>query len=148
MSTRWYPLYQGCPQLRIFLPNFWLKLIKPKTATPKNTVVFHCSMEMTKFDIKNYLTKIYNLPVIYIRTRIEEGRYIVVQGRRIKEDDKKIAYAVLDKSIEFEFPDVIGVWKLEQKKKEKDIDAIRDMRMSETTEEATAQNWFNSKQYP
>lgn len=47
MSTRWYPIYQrGNPQLRVFLPNFWMKIIKPKNAQPPNTVVFETSMEM------------------------------------------------------------------------------------------------------
>ena len=44
MSTRWYPIYQrGNPQLRVFLPNFWMKLVKPtvvfgKAAVPENKV--------------------------------------------------------------------------------------------------------------
>lgn len=75
MSTRWYPLYkQGNPQLRIFLPNFWLKLINPEGhKQPTHVVQFACSMEMTKYDVKNYLEKIYNIPVIEVRTRIGLG---------------------------------------------------------------------------
>jgi large subunit ribosomal protein L23 len=40
MSTRWYPIYQrGNPQLRIFLPNFWMKLVKlDKISAPSNKV--------------------------------------------------------------------------------------------------------------
>jgi hypothetical protein len=40
MSTRWYPIYQrGNPQLRVFLPNFWMKLVKlDKISTPSNKV--------------------------------------------------------------------------------------------------------------
>jgi hypothetical protein len=41
MSTRWYPIYQrGNPQLRIFLPNFWMKLVQlEKISAPSNKVL-------------------------------------------------------------------------------------------------------------
>lgn len=47
MSTRWYPLYQrGNPQLRVFLPNFWMKLVKSEHKQPENIVTFEVSMGM------------------------------------------------------------------------------------------------------
>ncbi|XP_063842032.1 large ribosomal subunit protein uL23m-like isoform X1 [Scylla paramamosain] len=71
MSTRWYPLYQfGNPQLRVFLPNFFMKLVKPRDPLPANVVQFHVSMQMTKIDIKNYLEKIYNIPVEHVVTHV------------------------------------------------------------------------------
>jgi hypothetical protein len=46
MSTRWYPIYQrGNPQLRVFLPNFWMKMVEPNynqykaTALPNKVIV-------------------------------------------------------------------------------------------------------------
>jgi len=98
MSSRWYPIFQkGNPQLRVFLPNFWMKLIKPIHEQPKNIVQFACSMEMTKYDIKNYLEKIYNVPVIDIRTRIDMGktRRDPVGGYIVKEEDTKLAYVTI-----------------------------------------------------
>ncbi|XP_063615174.1 large ribosomal subunit protein uL23m-like [Penaeus indicus] len=75
MSTRWYPLYRrGNPQLRVFLPNFYMKLIKPRDPQPKNVVQFEVSMQMTKFDIKNYLEKIYNVPVENVVTHVRMGK--------------------------------------------------------------------------
>lgn len=109
MSTRWYPLYQkGNPQLRIFLPNFWMKLIKPTNKQLANVVQFHCSMEMTKYDVKNYLEKIYNVNVMEVRTRIALGRTKKdqLQGAVIKEDDRKIAYVILPKDQSFVFPNL------------------------------------------
>lgn len=109
MSTRWYPLYQkGNPQLRVFLPNFWMKLIEPGNKQLANVVQFHCSMEMTKHDIKNYLEKIYNINIVEVRTRIAMGRTKKdrLQGSVIKEDDRKIAYVVLPKNQSFVFPDL------------------------------------------
>ncbi|TGZ47966.1 probable 39S ribosomal protein L23, mitochondrial [Temnothorax curvispinosus] len=109
MSTRFYPIYQrGNPQLRIFLPNFWMKLIMPMDKQPPNIVQFHCSMEMTKHDIKNYLEKIYNIDVVEVRTKIAMGRLTRDRLQRsvIKEDDKKLAYVVLPKDQSFVFPDL------------------------------------------
>ena len=98
MSTRWYPIYRrGNPKLRVFLPNFWLKLIRPAEEQPENIVTFSCSMEMTKYDIQNYLEKIYKVPIIAIRTRIALGptKRDKVIGYVTKDDDSKIAYVTL-----------------------------------------------------
>ncbi|CAH1125949.1 unnamed protein product [Ceutorhynchus assimilis] len=109
MSTRWYPIYQKTgPQLRVFLPNFWMKLIRTTEKQPKNIVQFSCSMQMTQFDIKNYLEKIYNVKTVDIRTRIALGktRKDPGNGYVIKEDDAKYAYVTLPKGEEFQFPDL------------------------------------------
>lgn len=54
MSTRWYPLWQrGNPQLRVFLPNFWMKIVKPEHKQPGNIVTFNVSMEMVKIPCLN-----------------------------------------------------------------------------------------------
>jgi large subunit ribosomal protein L23 len=109
MSTRWYPIYQkGGPQLRVFLPNFWLKLVRPTHEQPPNVVQFSCSMQMTKFDIKNYLEKIYNVKVVDVRTRIAMGKTKRVHGKGyvVKEDDIKYAYITLPKDEKFVFPDL------------------------------------------
>lgn len=52
---------------------------------------------MTKYDIKNYLEKIYNIPVVDVRTRIAMGKFRrdVGKGYVIKDDDIKSAYVVL-----------------------------------------------------
>lgn len=122
MSNRLYPLYQkGSPQLRVFLPNFWMKLIRPTHSQPANIgkkshnkkicpegfcmslppdlflVQFACSMEMTKIDVQNYLEKIYKVPVIEVRTRIDMGKTYKEPGRGyvMKKDDTKMAYVTL-----------------------------------------------------
>jgi large subunit ribosomal protein L23 len=70
-----YLLYQrGNPQQRIFLPNFWLKLVRPEHKQPPNIVQFIVSLQMTKYDIRNYLEKIYKIPVVDIRTVVAMGR--------------------------------------------------------------------------
>lgn len=73
-----------------------MKMVKPEHDQPKNVVMFHCSMEMTRYDIKNYLEKIYKVPIIKINTRIAMGTFKRNEiGTIIKEDDIKVAYAFL-----------------------------------------------------
>ncbi|CAD1468787.1 unnamed protein product, partial [Heterotrigona itama] len=105
-----YPLYQkGNPQLRVFLPNFWLKLVKPEHNQPKNIIEFHCSMEMTRFDVRNYLEKIYNVHPVHVHIRIALGKTYIPRGCKfvVKDDDVKIAYVTLPKTETFTFPNII-----------------------------------------
>lgn len=98
MSTRWYPIYQkGNPQLRVFLPNFWMKMIRPENTQPDNVVCFKVSMEMTKYDVENYLREIYKVPVVEVRTRIAMGEFYQDKYKKYvkKKDDDKIAYVTL-----------------------------------------------------
>nr|CAD7455373.1 unnamed protein product [Timema tahoe] len=104
-----YPLYQrGNPQLRVFLPNFWMKLVEPVHKQPNNVVQFIVSTEMTRFDIKNYLEKIYNVSVVEVKTRIVSGKTKIDQrqGFVTKEDDHKLAYVTLPREQSFKFPDL------------------------------------------
>ncbi|XP_030747214.1 probable 39S ribosomal protein L23, mitochondrial [Sitophilus oryzae] len=129
MSTRWYPIYQkGGPQLRVFLPNFWMKLIKPPHEQPPNIVQFACSMEMTKYDIKNYLEKIYNVDVVHVRTRIGLGKTKRDPGLGyvVKADDTKYAYVTLPKDQEFKFPDLFPKVSTVEEDYEKTIKQTKD----------------------
>ncbi|XP_033113861.1 39S ribosomal protein L23, mitochondrial-like [Anneissia japonica] len=104
-----YPLYvAGNPQLRVFFPKFWMKLVRGRETTPPNVVTFQCPVEMTKFDIQNYLEKIYGVDVAQVNTFI---KYIGLQrdhrNRRFKpKDDYKIAFVTLAAGQTFKFPDL------------------------------------------
>lgn len=54
-------------------------------------------MEMTKHDIRNYLTKIYNVPVVDVRTKIALGRFRKDPGKGyiVKDDDIKYALVTM-----------------------------------------------------
>lgn len=82
-----------------------MKLIAPMNKQPSNIVQFHCSMEMTKHDIRNYLEKIYNIDIIEVRTRIAMGKFKKdrLHNSVIKEDDRKLAYVVLVGSLFYNF---------------------------------------------
>ncbi|XP_068218503.1 large ribosomal subunit protein uL23m [Palaemon carinicauda] len=129
MSTRWYPRYaKGNPQLRVFLPNFFMKLIKPDAAQPPNVVQFIVSMEMSKFDVKNYLEKIYKVPVDSVTTYNKMGKTkrATVGGYIIKDDDYKLAYVTLPKGEVFEFPDLFPEEKdVEFEKQKEHLDTLK-----------------------
>ena len=115
MSTRWYPIYQrGNPQLRVFLPNFWMKLMNPETfigkgnTAPPNKLYFVVSSEMTRFDVKNYLEKIYQVPVANVKTfnKMGKTRQNHFGNYIVKDDDYKVAFVTLPSDHKFEWPDL------------------------------------------
>uniref|UniRef100_A0A671XH44 Large ribosomal subunit protein uL23m n=1 Tax=Sparus aurata TaxID=8175 RepID=A0A671XH44_SPAAU len=104
-----YPLYQlGNPQLRIFRPNWFLTLVRPGKEQPPDTAQFRIPMEMTKCDVKNYLEKIYNVPVGAVRTRIQFGSNKKRNhlSQKVKQPDYKVAYVQLAQGQTFTFPDI------------------------------------------
>nr|XP_033784812.1 39S ribosomal protein L23, mitochondrial [Geotrypetes seraphini] len=104
-----YPLYQlGNPQLRIFRTDFFLTLVRPGVPQPEDIVQFRIPMKMTKFDVQNYLQKIYNVPVAAVRTRIQYGKNNKrdYKNQRIKVPDYKVAYVQLAHGQTFQFPDL------------------------------------------
>ncbi|KAI1307983.1 putative 39S ribosomal protein L23, mitochondrial [Halotydeus destructor] len=133
MSTRFYPRFvKGNPQLRIFLPDFYLKLVRPKGEVPANRVCFKTDMRMTETDIKNYLTKIYNIPVVEVRSEVrtklgkEPGT-----GEPIKEEDYRLAHVTLPAGTKFTFPDLYPREKTDrdfadEKEYKKEIGKIKD----------------------
>ncbi|CAG9566012.1 unnamed protein product [Danaus chrysippus] len=148
MSTRWYPIYQkGNPQLRVFLPNFWMKLVRPYEKQQPNIVHFHCSMEMTKYDIKNYLEKIYNVPVVDVRTKIALGKFKkeIVKGYITKDEDVKVAYVTLPKTHKFEFPNIFE----EKKSSEDDAKALEETKktfkkfLEKNKDRTDVPSWFS-----
>ncbi|XP_048663833.1 39S ribosomal protein L23, mitochondrial isoform X1 [Marmota marmota marmota] len=104
-----YPLYQlGGPQLRVFRTNFFIQLVRPGTVQPEDTVQFRIPMEMTRVDLRNYLERIYNVPVAAVRTRVQHGSNRKRDHRnvRIKKPDYKVAYVQLAHGQTFTFPDL------------------------------------------
>lgn len=109
MSFRFYPIYQiGNPQLRVYLPNFWMKLVQPTEKQPPNVVQFKVPLEMTDYDIRNYLEKIYNVKVMHVKSEMEDGktRPAFKNGYIVKDDDFRRAYVTLPRDETFTFPDL------------------------------------------
>lgn len=78
-----------------------MKLVKNKNMKgPPNRVTFQVSPEMTRLDVKNYLEKIYEVPVLSVRTKIVSGktdyyRYNNAFNELYKEPDIKYAHVTL-----------------------------------------------------
>lgn len=98
------------------MPNFWMKVSKNANSvrTPPNVVDFKVSLEMTRLDVKNYLEKIYKLPVVNVQTLITSGRThwaLPSQNTRdtvglYKDEDTKYARVTFPADFVFEAPDV------------------------------------------
>ncbi|KAM7542744.1 hypothetical protein Aperf_G00000001478 [Anoplocephala perfoliata] len=118
-----YPKFTpGDPQLRMFLPPFWMKMLYPGEKCPKRLAVFKIHPQMTKFDVKQYLEKIYKVPVVGVRLKmlyhdlppldtVEDIKYAIGSAfphllPREPERYEKVAYVHLAPGYEFEFPDI------------------------------------------
>ncbi|XP_060555419.1 large ribosomal subunit protein uL23m-like [Ruditapes philippinarum] len=105
--------YKGDEKRQEFLPLFWMKIIPPELKMPKNIVSFIVHPQMNKHDIAQYLEKIYNVPVLHVRTElrvkdiyansVERGK---LQGRKytITKEEEKYAYVHLADGT-FSYPD-------------------------------------------
>ncbi|XP_061263402.1 large ribosomal subunit protein uL23m isoform X1 [Bos javanicus] len=66
------------------------------------------SAGMTRVDLRNYLERVYNVPVAAVRTRVQHGsnRRRDHRNVRIKQPDYKVAYVQLAHGQTFTFPDL------------------------------------------
>eukprot|EP00794_Sanderia_malayensis_P001299 gene1299-1436_t len=97
-------------QARIFLSNWFVKIVRPGKELPKDQVQMHVSMDMNRIDIKNYLENIYNIKVNRVNTRIQLGKKEMVMKldgsiAKKKYPDYKIAYVTLAEGT-FEYPEL------------------------------------------
>ncbi|CDW52506.1 Ribosomal L23 domain containing protein [Trichuris trichiura] len=121
MTTRLHRLLPRKDQKTlVFLPDCWMKLVKPKESEKllPNMVKFIVSPEMNADDVREYLKKIYNVPVRDVNVRVEQGKMIRllkeydspsrmagIHGRVVdKEPDITVAFVTLRKDLHFSFP--------------------------------------------
>uniref|UniRef100_A0A914E5T3 Large ribosomal subunit protein uL23m n=1 Tax=Acrobeloides nanus TaxID=290746 RepID=A0A914E5T3_9BILA len=116
MSTRIPRLWQpGNPKYRVFLPDFWVKLVESPSVgpgrLPKNACKFEVDPRMSRHDVREYLDKIYELPVRDVRIQnvigeIEWDHKRDAEKRMAiwKEEDKKFAYVFFKKTFVVEWP--------------------------------------------
>ncbi|XP_028408407.1 39S ribosomal protein L23, mitochondrial-like [Dendronephthya gigantea] len=97
-------------QARIFLPEWFMKVVRPTKAVPDNLAIFHVPMEMSRFDVKNYLESIYKINVAKVNIRIQTGKAqrVMMKNGAVKlqqHPDVKIAYVTMTDT-KFTFPDM------------------------------------------
>mmetsp|Transcript_13406 Transcript_13406/g.17487 ORF Transcript_13406/g.17487 Transcript_13406/m.17487 type:complete len:136 (+) Transcript_13406:143-550(+) len=63
-------------QFRMWMPTMPLTMVSARNATPTHPAfaIFRTVPRMTKHEIKEYLTKIYELPVLKVRTMNYQGK--------------------------------------------------------------------------
>mmetsp|Transcript_11874 Transcript_11874/g.23720 ORF Transcript_11874/g.23720 Transcript_11874/m.23720 type:complete len:106 (-) Transcript_11874:2-319(-) len=68
--------------VRVFFPNMYLRLIswKPNKSPPQ--ALLRVPPKMTKHEVKEYLTKIYNVPVTKVMTANFLGKWKRLYGKR------------------------------------------------------------------
>mmetsp|Transcript_8691 Transcript_8691/g.10971 ORF Transcript_8691/g.10971 Transcript_8691/m.10971 type:complete len:118 (-) Transcript_8691:267-620(-) len=92
-------------QFRMWLPEMPMTLVGAKNATEVSpaTATFRVLPKMTKHEIMEYLTKIYDLPVKKVNTVNYMGKYKRAVGRRkiiyYKYRDFKKAIVIFDSNI-------------------------------------------------
>ena len=67
-----------------------MKLVKPSHTLLPNQVQFVVSSQMTKLDVKQYLEKIYNLPVIHVSTYNRMGKTTLMPNNSSFETVEKL----------------------------------------------------------
>lgn len=94
------------PQFRRWLPDMPMTLIGTKNATEISpaTATFRVLPQMTKHEVKEYLTKIYEMPVKKVNTINYMGKYKRAMGRTkilyYKYRDFKKAIVTFDSSVQ------------------------------------------------
>ena len=74
---------------------------------------------MTRIDVKNYLEKIYNVPVLNVKTvnQLGKTRQNAYGAYIVKDDDQKFAFVTLPPDYKFEWPE-LKIEESENKQKE------------------------------
>lgn len=130
-------------QARIFLPKWFVKIVRPGRDLPNDTVQMHVPLDMSKIDIKNYMEKIYNIPVAKVNTRIQAGKIKQKVYRndviQYKTPDIKVAYVFLKEGT-FQYPEMFPPDELptEEIEDETNVPATKD-----TSPGTDTGKWFN-----
>ncbi|XP_002163495.2 large ribosomal subunit protein uL23m isoform X1 [Hydra vulgaris] len=130
-------------QARVFLPDWFVKIVRPGKEIAKDTVQLHVPLDMGKVDIKNYMEKIYNVPVAKVNTRIQAGKIKTTQWRNDvitrKTADIKVAYVILKEGT-FEFPDMFP--EISPKEVDDDVKKISPNEKSIEDSQKAVATWF------
>jgi large subunit ribosomal protein L23 len=104
------------------------------------------AIRMTDVDVRNYLEKIYQVPVMSVRTVARNGEYKRAPGKAyvIKDDDFRMAYVQLPKEVAFEFPDLFP----KQKDEEEDRGMLKSQKQMRQNESKQALEQAKLKHVP
>ncbi|KAL7428683.1 hypothetical protein ACHAXM_001376 [Skeletonema potamos] len=99
-ANKYYPT--GNIQYMPTLPLILLHATNATSTTPSQAI-FRIKPQMTKHEVKEYLTKIYNLPVVHVRTQNYLGKRMRIIGKRsiafAKRPDYKKAFVTFENTL-------------------------------------------------
>lgn len=81
-------------------------MIKPKKPMPEHVVSFKVDPRMTDWDVKNYLERIYKVPVGAVNSMILAGDLIKTRQGLAKRDDYRIVHVSLQQGYTFKWPEI------------------------------------------
>ena len=61
----------------VLFTQYWMKVLPPREGMPENTVMFECSFQMSRTEIRDYLKELYSLESLQINTEV---RYLISDG--------------------------------------------------------------------
>lgn len=102
---------------------------------------------MNERDVKNYLEKIYKVPVINVRTVPRDAKITrsPLKGELVKKDDDyRSAYVQLPKDMKFEFPNLFP----HEKKQEQDEQLNKARERAENVEKEYMEKYRTNKSIP
>ncbi|KAJ1728548.1 mitochondrial 54S ribosomal protein YmL41 [Coemansia biformis] len=94
--------------LKIYFPNIVFKII-PDTRLARNQAAFRVPLNINKLDIKDYLTHIYNVTVMDVRTVVFPGKLALNRFTGQKERRSRTKKAIVTMKEEFQYPPEVDV---------------------------------------
>ena len=83
--------------IKQFFPNVIIRLVKPVVEAPTDTVKFKVPIDMTKIQLKHWLTQLYGVSVVKVNTQVRAGRVSRTKAGTEATPRQKIAHVRLDK---------------------------------------------------
>ncbi|KAJ1679285.1 mitochondrial 54S ribosomal protein YmL41 [Spiromyces aspiralis] len=88
---------------KIYFPNLVFKIIRSEGLGP-NQAAFHVPLHVNKFDIRDYLSHLYNVTVTDVRTAILPGKPTTDRRTAQKTRSPRIKKAIVTTVEEFTYP--------------------------------------------
>lgn len=111
---------------------------------PENVVCFKVDYRMTDWDVKNYLEKIYKIPVGAVSSVIRPGKLYKTRNSMAKAEDYRVAHVSLPVGTKFEWPNLFPTEQDEQEKQQMDLvkkEVVKDTPKGDRPPDTPL--WFN-----
>ncbi|PAA79948.1 hypothetical protein BOX15_Mlig028602g2 [Macrostomum lignano] len=139
-----YPVYQpGDPQVRLYMPNYWMKLVRPRFPLPPGVLKFEVQPQMSADEVRQMLEKLYGVRLLHAQVHPVEGApesdhahpsRMVFSPYTMKPQPldlyRKVAYVFLAEEYrDFQFPDLF------EKRRPSGSDEFRKLMASRDSED-------------